>query len=391
MVRYSLLFIIIITILFGSLFSKETEKDKVISKNYALITQNYLERGDVKASIKYLNKALLLDKENHTYQYMLAKNYLFVGDYKNAEKYLNKVWKHLASTEFFSTYYIENTSYKDQRKFYLVAYFKAFLDYINKRYSTKIMIALSNEITRNPLFPDAHFLYGCTALQDGSKRIAIREFKKVLEIDPQFTSVKEKLNEINNNKDISQVSHCDISILLKSVRPISECLSIGEYYSHTKNKNLSSEILKCKDSAEKYRLLTIAYFREGKHENKKEKAREFFIKAKNAFFKYKKLTNNPDLFVYMIALENSIILDHEKKAYIHQRFIIATWPTVWEAYYLYANYITGGTNSRLYFKSPDCDQGRDYFNKAFLLNKSLKPPKSFNIKCGIWKQPKKNK
>ncbi|HPY15589.1 MAG TPA: hypothetical protein PLD55_07100 [bacterium] len=219
MFHYKLILMIIITMIFGLLFSKESEKDSNVAGNYALVAQNYLERGDVKASIKYLNKALSLDKENHTYQYMLAKNYLFIGDYKNAEKYLNKVWKHLASTEFFSTHYIENTSYKDQSEFYLIAYYKALLDYINKKYSTKIEITLSNEMTRNPMFLDTRYLYGCTVLQVGAEHEAIRAFNKVLEIDPQFTPAKEKLDEIKKKNDITKVSPCDINVLLKRICP----------------------------------------------------------------------------------------------------------------------------------------------------------------------------
>lgn len=219
MFHYKLILMIIVTMIFGLLFSKESEKDRNVAGNYALVAQNYLERGDVKASIKYLNKALSLDKENHTYQYMLAKNYLFVGDYKNAEEYLNKVWRHLASMKFFSTHYIENTSYKYQSEFYLIAYYSALLDYINKKNSTKIEITLSNEITRNPLFPDAHYLYGCAALQVGAEHIVIRELTQTLKIDPTFTPAKEKLDEIKKKNDITKVSPCDINVLLKRICP----------------------------------------------------------------------------------------------------------------------------------------------------------------------------
>ena len=188
-----LLLITIIILISGLLFSKESDKDKSVAGNYALVAQNYLERGDVKASIKYLKKALSLDKENPTFQYILAKNYLFVGDYKNAEKYLYKVRKHLVSIDFYSTHYINSTSYKYQSEFYLIVYYGALLDYINKRYPPKIEIALSNEIQRNPLFPDAHFLYGCTALRGGSDYIAIRELNQTLKIDPTFTPAKENI------------------------------------------------------------------------------------------------------------------------------------------------------------------------------------------------------
>ncbi len=168
----------------------------------------------------------------------------------------------------------------------------------------------------------------------------------------------------------------------------SECLSIGEYDAHTKNKEIYTRILKCADSAEKYRLLTIAYFKEGKLESNKEKAREFFIKARQAFLSYEKLKSPANLFVYMIALENSILLDFEKDAYVIQEFITEKWPNIPEVYYLYANYIVGSTNSRIYSKTPKCNLGGDYFNKAFLLNQNLKAPKFFNKQCGVWKKPK---